>query len=915
MAEQDQNKMKKKEPKPRQEWNAPWYMKTIRGIWMVLFGAFKVAVGAAATVAIIGMVCFMVLANATGDYLQEDIIPGAGVDLATKVPDRASRLYYVDANDNIQLLRVMYASASQEDASFDELPQDLIHAAVAIEDKRFFEHQGVDWVTTIKACARMFMNDAGVGGSTITQQMIKNYTGKNEILVQRKVQEIISGILVEKKYSKEEILEKYMNIIFMGEGCVGVKSAAATYFGKELQELTLAECASLIGITNNPSLYDPYISDKTLANNRERQLTILDQMLEQGWINQDRYDEAVAQEMVFKSGIADADRWVKCQTEGCGYQGPVRDLVHEEGSDHYYCPDCGNEIEVKSGGAEGVYSYFEETVIQDVAEALAKQDGIQDVTNEIRVEYINKLTTAGYHIYTTLNKDVQDQVDAIYNNLDEIPETYGGQQLLAATVIIDNRTGDICALAGGVGEKDTYFGYNLATDAYRGNGSSIKPLTAYAPAFEAGMTPVTPIWDIPLTYDSGAYPLNNDRSYSYRSTILNALTNSINAVAAWMVYENGIDYSFDIAVNKLCFKKYVEEEYSEYYDEYVTDRSIGALALGDQIYGATVREETAAYAAFANNGIYRQARTFTKVYDRNGNLVLDNTQESHEAFSEKTVNYMNYCLRNAVVNYTTEANLSTGIAYGKSGTTGNSHDRWYCGFTKYYTSSVWVGFEQPETIRTVSWDNPAATMWRKVMEPINDGKEEAYLHDTSGMSYFTICKDSGKLATDACRKDIRITSAGYSPTQSAMAYWEDVDLGYCDQHVLVDYCKTGNGVATDYCKKFAEVDKTVEIEEVALVKLTKSQLDEIIRAGTVGLEKAFLRDDYIYYINDDGSDAEFHGINGNVNTNVKAPYQVCTVHTKEAWEAYEKAHPSKPGNPTTPTVPVPSNPTIVTPAY
>ena len=186
------------------------------------------------------------------------------------------------------------------------------------------------------------------------------------------------------------------------------------------------------------------------------------------------------------------------------------------------------------------------------------------------------------------------------------------------------------------------------------------------------------------------------------------------------------------------------------------------------------------------------------------------------------------------------------------------------------------------------------------------------------MSYFTICKDSGKLATDACRKDIRITSAGYSPTQSAMAYWEDVDLGSCDQHVLVDYCKTGNGVATDYCKKFAEVDKTIEIEEVALVKLTRSQLDDIIKAGTVGLDKAFLRDDYIYYINDDGTDAEFHGINGNVNTNVKAPYQVCTVHTKEAWEAYEKAHPTNPttpSNPTSPTVPVPSNPTIVTPAF
>ena len=235
--------------------------------------------------AFIVVICGFVLAGAMGDYLQNEIVPNVNFELDKYDLEQTSYIYYVDNNGDIQRLQKIYTDTDRQWASYEEIPEDLVHAAVAIEDKRFYEHQGVDWITTVKACGNMFFGGSSTfGGSTITQQLVKNQSGDNAITVQRKVEEIFRAQKLETKYDKKTIMEWYLNLIYMGEGCYGVKSAARVYFGKALEDLTTAECASLISITNNPSLFDPYISEE---RNRKRQLIVLDEMKDQGWITPD----------------------------------------------------------------------------------------------------------------------------------------------------------------------------------------------------------------------------------------------------------------------------------------------------------------------------------------------------------------------------------------------------------------------------------------------------------------------------------------------------------------------------------------------------------------------------------------------------------------------------------------------------
>lgn len=893
---------KKREPKPeRQQWKPNWLLQLLYRAWMIVFGAAKIAIGAVATVLIICIVCGLVFVGTLGEYLEEDILPEAGVEKETFQLDQTSTLYYVDGNGEIQILQEVYASTSRKWASFDEIPEDLIHAAVAIEDKRFYEHQGVDWITTVKACAKMFFGDSSVGGSTITQQLIKNLTGEDSITVQRKVLEIFRATEFEKNNDKQTIMEWYLNTIYLGNGCGGVKSAAETYFGKELQMLTTAECASLISITNNPSLFDPYgeafeEGGKTgLDRNRERQEDVLWEMYDQGWITKEEYDEAMAQEMVFKNGIDFEDQWAICDAEGCGYEGTVSTFT-TDGS-NYYCPSCGAEVSITRDASQDVYSWFVDTVLEDVAWALAKQSGVTEEqwNDEMRSTYMERISRGGYHIYTTIDMDIQNIVDSVYTNLDNVPSTYGGQDLQSAIVIKDNHTGDIVAMSGGFGAKEGFDDFNRATDAQRQTGSSIKPLTVYAPAFESGVAnPATVITDLPFDYSSGVYPLNDTRTYSYSRTILSGVTNSVNAVAVYTLDATGLDYSFHFGKDLLGLEGLVEEYDSGY--GLMSDIGYGPLALGAQTIGITVRDMTDAFGTFPNNGVYTEGRTFTKVYDSDGNLVLDNTQESHQAFSQKTADYINYCLYNAA-NYGTgtEAPFSYGIqTAGKTGTTGDNYDRWFCGYTHYYTAAVWCGFDQPEAISMIyNWGNPAAQLWSKVMEPVHEGLEAASVYDTSGMSWASMCLDSGGGATSACKADIRTVKGGASRTSSAQLYLEDYNFYSCSKHVTVEYCMDGDGVATEYCKQYAKEGKTT-IQQVSLVKMTQEELNEIITACNVGLDKSmFYRDDYIYLVDASGADASFKGINGDINQNVTAPYKVCTVHTKEEWEKYEEEKKKK----------------------
>ncbi len=885
-------KAKKNKPE-RQNWDPHMILKILYRVWMFLFGAFKVAVGAAATVAMICGICVFVFVGILGDFLQNDIIPEAGLDLNTFALDQTSTIWFVDQNGDIQEQQKIYAATSREWASFDQIPEDMIHAAVAIEDKRFYEHQGVDWFTTIKACARMFFGDDSVGGSSITQQFIKNWTQEDSVTVQRKVLEIFRATEFEKKYDKDLIMEYYLNTIYLGNGCGGVRTAAATYFGKELELLTTAECAALISITNNPSIYDPYRAaftegGKTGAErNRERQLIVLDQMHEQGWIDDEKYNAAVAQEMVFKSGIADEDRLAHCPSETCGHVNIVRNLVVSEGA--YYCPVCGTAISVDESYSEEIYSWITETVMEDVAKALAERNGMEWSDN-VQKLYMEQIRRGGYNIYTTLDKRVQDQVDAIYGNLENIPNTRSGQQLQSAIVVIDNRTGDVVAMAGGVGQKMDFDAFNRATDATLQSGSSIKPLAIYAPAFELGtVSPATVIKDLPYSYTNGAWPRNDNRKYSYARTVFRGVTASVNAIANNVLVSIGVDYSYDFAKDKFGISTLVDSYVDSTGTEH-SDRDLAPLAMGAQTHGVTVRDMTNAFATFANNGIYREARTFTKVYDSDGNLVLDNTQDSETIISEKTVNYMNYCMSYAVSGGTgSGAQLYGHQVAGKTGSTSSMRDRWFCGFTGYYTAAVWVGYDNPEVIN-LSY-NPASSLWKKVMDPLHKGLSYKALYSSDKMSSVQVCLDSGKLATDACRSDVRtILVPDFSRVDSAQCYWEDRQSQLCDKHVMVDYCVSGKGVANDYCRHFAQVDpQNAQLQQKALLKLNQSQVSEILNAEHYGLNPEYLLDEYVYRVDGSGGNVSWNGFHNDAGQTDGSPYITCKVHTQQKWEEYERA--------------------------
>lgn len=927
------NEQKSSKQKQRQSWKPHWLPSTLYYAWMVFFTIMKVALGAAATVLLICVVCGFVFAGILGGYLESDILPNAEIVKENYDLDETSYIHYVDSDGNIQELQQIYASSDREWALFEELPEDLINAAVAIEDKRFYEHQGVDWITTVKACAGMFFGTGDAGGSTITQQLVKNITQDDSVTVRRKVTEIFKAVDFEKRYDKNTVMEYYLNLIYFGDRKYGVKSAAAHYFGKELQELTTAECASLISITNNPSIFGPYSSTfeydgKEMTGkerNKVRQVNTLWVMRNEGYLTEEEYQAALAdtENMVFKSGIAPEDRMAYCENNSCGYQGTVKTLMMDyrcpecttvlevkagedgtidetvtvtcpnssckhknvlEAFRFYRCPQCEQVVKVSSTASQAVYSWFVDTVLEDVAAMLAQQDGYiwTQMNKQEKELYLQLIQRGGYHIYTTLDMEVQEQVDKIYTDLKEIPATRGAQQLQSGIVIIDNRTGDIVAMSGGVGEKVVFDGFNMATDAQRQVGSSIKPLTVYGPAFEAGeITPASVIPDLPLYYyDSGSpYPRNADRVYTYSMTVRDGIKSSVNAVAVNTLDLIGTRYSFDFGKYKLRISGLYEGNATS------SDMNYSPLGLGGLTNGATVRDMASAYATFANDGVYREGRTFTKVYDSQGTLVLDNTQETEQVFSHKTVEYVNYCLNYAVNHGTgTDARISGIDVCGKTGTTNSNKDRYFCGYTGYYTAAVWCGFEIPAKIQLVNGGAPGAVLFKKVMAPLHKGLENIEMYDEDAMVSVTICLDSGGLACDACMSDIR----GLDRTKTVLVYPEDIPAEYCTAHIMLDYCTGGDAVANEYCQKFAAAG-VFRLEKRGLVKMTLEKIEALREASDHGLQSKYVNNQYIYQVDSKGNPEGFRGIYGNLSGS--DPCITCTAHTAEAWEQFLMENP------------------------
>ena len=590
-------------------------------------------------------------------YVKNCLSTDLDVQLSDFTVSLSSSILYEDSDGNWQNLTNLSSTENRVWVDYADIPKDMEHAAVAIEDKRFYKHKGVDWYRTTGAFINMFLsmkND--FGGSTITQQLIKNLTKQDDITVQRKLLEIFQALEFEKSYDKEEIMEWYLNIVYFGEGCNGVYTAAETYFGKEPKDLTLAECASIIGITNNPSKYDPFISRE---NNKTRQETILKQMYEQGYISKEQYDEAVAQELVF---------------------------VRSESDD----------------ATQTIYSYYAEAVINDVVE----QKGVSRDTAR------TLLYSGGYQVYSCYDPSIQQAIDDVYTDLDNMPQrpSASGQQFESAIAVMDPYTGEIKGLSGGTGKKTINFGTNRATQSKRPPGSSLKPIATYGPAMELGLitqyTQVNDSPDIKLTGTSW-YPKNSGGGNYGVVTIREALQRSLNTVSAQILDKLTPRASYEFLKDKLGVTSLAE-----------SDCDYAPLALGQLTHGITGREMTQAYSAFVNDGVFTYGRTYSYVKDSSGEVVLENPARTIVAFKANTAWNMADMLCNAVNSGTGgEARLTGMPVGGKTGTTTNNCDRWFVGFTPYYVAAVWTGYDMPEYMNFSG--NPAAQIWKLVMDPIH----------------------------------------------------------------------------------------------------------------------------------------------------------------------------------------------------
>lgn len=612
-------------------------------------------------------------------YVKNFLTPQMDLSLEDYQLSESSTIWYQNAAGEYQELVTLAGQYKRIWVDYEDIPKYMEQALVAIEDKRFYQHKGVDWYRTSGAFVEMFAKmETSYGGSTITQQLIKNLTGKDQVTIQRKLGEIFGALELEKRYDKQEIMEWYLNAVYFGESCYGVQAAAQTYFGKDVSALSLAECAAIVGITNMPTYYDPFYNEE---NNKQRQETILREMYEQEYIDYDTYRAACAEQLVFK----------------------------------------------RSPGIESVvqrpYSYYEEVVINDVLRDLMELKNIgYDAARAL-------LYNGGYQIYCCIDMNVQNVVDSVYTDLNNF-RSNGNQQLQSAIVIMNPYDGRILALSGGVGEKTQSFQLNRAVPVsvngfsyggtQRSPGSSIKPLSVYAPAINEGLiTPNTLVQDISSISLRGTswYPHNDDNRYYGLMTISDALKWSRNTVAAQLVdiLPAGPQTSIDYLTQRLGFTSFVTSGDKN-------DVGYASMALGQLTNGVSVREMTQAYCALVNDGTFTYSRTYSMVTDSKGNIVIDNAPQTIAAFDPNTAYSMTYMMRKVVDEGTgTEAQLWSTPVAGKTGTSGEYKDRWFAGLTPYYVAVVWTGYDIPAVMNVSG--NPAAQLWRKVMSPLHNGLE------------------------------------------------------------------------------------------------------------------------------------------------------------------------------------------------
>ena len=555
--------------------------------------------------------------------------------------------------------------------NYDKMPKNLLNAFVCLEDKRFYEHSGVDWRRTIGVLIKPSLD--GQGGSTITQQLIKNLTDQKDVTYIRKFNEILRALNLEKYYSKKDILEAYLNTVYLGAGCYGVRTAAETYFGKSVSKLNIAECAVLAGITQAPYSYNPYVNyDKAISRQRD----CLYYMHQQGKITDKEYQKALK---------------TKIKLAG-----------QKESSDSEETKD------------EEIYSWYQEYVIDQV---------IADLQSEYGYEYNEAwrmVYYGGLKIYTAVDTKVQSQLESIYENRTGFPysSTDSRGKLPESSMTIMDYKGRVVALVGGTGKKTSNRSYNRATDnrAKRQPGSSIKPLSVYAPAMDLGLiSPSSLILEKALTVDGSPWPrnFNGDHGSGSYITVTEALVRSLNTVPARILKEMlGLNSAYE----------YCNEHFHLNLSN--NDITLSSFAVGGTNTGVNTLEMAAAFATFGNGGKYFKPYSYYKVLDRNGKTLLDNTaNEPEQAIKTSTANSMLSMLTKAVTqsNGTGYGSYISGFqTFAKTGTTSDNCDKWYCGGTPHYVTAVWYGYDYRADLHT-GGTNPSKTIFREVFSTIHQG--------------------------------------------------------------------------------------------------------------------------------------------------------------------------------------------------
>ncbi len=578
------------------------------------------------------------------------------------------------------------------DKDYKGIPANLANAFIAIEDKGFEDHYGVDWKRTFGALLNEFFHfSEKFGGSTITQQLVKNLTDDRQQDAGRKVREIMRARYLETKYSKDVILECYLNTIPMGHGTYGVETAANYYFGKSVSELTLAECACLASITKAPSYYAP---DTKPENNKKRRETVLYEMLDQNYITREEYDEAIATELKIK--------------------------VNEDAT-------ANNDIN----------SYFVDALIEEIVNDLCDKYGY---TKE-KAEQL--FYTGGYKIYATVDNDIQAIVDKAYLDIaSKAKDSSKGDPLWGAMTVMDYE-GHVKAIAGGIGEKKTNRGFNCATDAKRQPGSTMKPISVYAPAIEQGIINYSSILnDTKATYGKWS-PKNAGGGYSGNMTAQKAIERSINTIPVALANKMGVQTCFDFLTNKLGLKNLTEN-----------DLNLSSIGLGGTSGGVTTLESAAAYAVFGNGGLYYEPTFYTKVTDQKGNIILEQQSQPTMAISEDTATVMNKLLQTVIYGSRgTGTSVASSVTkmklYGKTGTSSSDNDKWFVGGSPYYVVSSWCGYETMQKMPSANL-GIAKSQWSTVMSKIHKGLKAKEFPESSYAVDRYYCTKTGGIATTKC---------------------------------------------------------------------------------------------------------------------------------------------------------------------